>query len=292
MQAELQKRLTTAGIFLSIVISILIAAAVSCTGRYVLLSTIFILNLLCAFEFSRLCSRLSGDYLKFIIYFILSIVPALFLVLKIFSLDLCNLNALDLRNFNYGQLKLSIMVFFLAGAYAVWSGRESLERALNLSAELFSGLILLVFGFTSLFSLSMDGNCAYTLVWLIAVVALNDSGAYFIGKKYKSYKPLPAISPNKSIYGFLSGIFFGLAGGTVFGFLLKNSAFNLSFLSLEALIILVVIFAQSGDLLKSALKRVHGAKDSGALLPGHGGFIDRLDGILAGAIALNFFFNS
>jgi phosphatidate cytidylyltransferase len=120
------------------------------------------------------------------------------------------------------------------------------------------------------------------VLWLIVVVSVNDTAAYLAGSRIGGPKLCPAISPGKTVSGSLAGLFFGTCIGTVVGRL--STAPTLG----EALVVaLCVAFAaQLGDLAKSYLKRLHGVKDSGAILPGHGGLLDRIDGILAGAIVV------
>jgi len=110
--------------------------------------------------------------------------------------------------------------------------------------------------------------------WTLAIVWATDTGAYFAGRAIGGPKLMPAISPSKTWAGLgggmvaalLTGLAFAQWGGLAMG------------LALSSLILAVV--AQGGDLFESALKRRAGVKDSGTLLPGHGGVLDRLDGMV------------
>ncbi|HVJ02856.1 MAG TPA: phosphatidate cytidylyltransferase [Sphingomonas sp.] len=113
-----------------------------------------------------------------------------------------------------------------------------------------------------------------TTVWAMALVWACDTGAYFAGRAIGGPKLAPAISPNKTWAGFLGGV---IAAG-VFAALLVP--FGLA-LPLALATPLLAAIAQGGDLFESHLKRVAGVKDSGNLLPGHGGVLDRLDGLVA-----------
>ncbi|MBS9476296.1 phosphatidate cytidylyltransferase [Ancylobacter radicis] len=121
------------------------------------------------------------------------------------------------------------------------------------------------------------------LVWLFAVVWSTDIAAYFCGRLIGGPKLWPQISPNKTWSGAI--------GGAVFGMLAGMLALYLGGLS-SALLAAPAAFAvsamsQAGDLFESSMKRRFGVKDSSALIPGHGGLMDRLDGfITAGAFAL------
>lgn len=123
--------------------------------------------------------------------------------------------------------------------------------------------------------------------WLLAALAVvwaADSGAYFAGRKFggrlfKGRKLAPRISPNKTVEGLVGGMVAGVIAGLAFGMLAGATAWQLPGLAL--ICVLTVLFSVVGDLFESLLKRHVGAKDSGNLIPGHGGILDRLDGVLA-----------
>lgn len=117
------------------------------------------------------------------------------------------------------------------------------------------------------------------LLWLIAVVAGTDVGAYFVGKAIGKHK-FCETSPNKTIEGVIGGVLIGSLFGTIFAFL------GLSFFTALFISILVSIASVFGDLFESFLKREAGIKDSGDIFPGHGGVLDRMDGYLFGGIIM------
>jgi phosphatidate cytidylyltransferase len=121
------------------------------------------------------------------------------------------------------------------------------------------------------------------IIWLFAVVWAEDTGAYFAGRYFGGPKLAPAISPNKT--------WSGAAGGTIAGLIAGNAVILVAGISWHPAHLLVafavVVAAQFGDLLESAIKRRFAVKDASSLLPGHGGLMDRLDGFLvAAALAL------
>lgn len=119
-------------------------------------------------------------------------------------------------------------------------------------------------------------------LWLLTalmIVWAADSGAYFVGRRFGKRKLSPRISPNKTVEGLLGGLVAGIAVGVAGGLLAGAQPVQLPWVALIAA--LAVAASVIGDLYESLLKRHVGAKDSSNLLPGHGGILDRLDGVLA-----------
>lgn len=119
-----------------------------------------------------------------------------------------------------------------------------------------------------------------TVFWLIAVVWASDIGAYFAGRLIGGPKLAPAISPNKTWAGVAGGAAAALVAGALTALLTAGHALAL----LASVSVLLGVFAQAGDLVESWLKRRFGAKDTSALIPGHGGVLDRVDGLMAAAM--------
>ncbi|WP_206859613.1 phosphatidate cytidylyltransferase [Lysobacter changpingensis] len=122
------------------------------------------------------------------------------------------------------------------------------------------------------------------LLTALAIVWAADSGAYFAGRKlggklFGDRKLAPRISPNKTLEGLLGGVVAGIAVGIAFALIAGASPNQLPAVALVALV--AVLFSVIGDLFESLLKRHAGVKDSGNLIPGHGGILDRIDGVLA-----------
>lgn len=110
----------------------------------------------------------------------------------------------------------------------------------------------------------------FLLVWV------NDTGAYFTGRWLGRRKLLPKVSPNKTVEGLLGGVLLTM----LLGWLLSRWWHFLDRGEWLSLALLVAVASTLGDLLESAFKRARGVKDSGTLLPGHGGVLDRFDGLL------------
>jgi len=119
---------------------------------------------------------------------------------------------------------------------------------------------------------------AWLLVALLIVWAA-DTGAYFAGRKFGRHKLSPRISPNKTIEGLVGGALAGVVVGVIGGVVAGTATSKLPAVALVALA--VVLASAVGDLFESLLKRHVGVKDSGDLIPGHGGLLDRMDSVLA-----------
>lgn len=118
------------------------------------------------------------------------------------------------------------------------------------------------------------------LFWVIQCVApagISDIGAFFIGGAFGRHKIARELSPNKTVEGFLGGVFTSTVVGYGLGLLL--SAFNANFSGLRGLVIGLVVglICPLGDFAKSIFKRQFGLKNTGTLIPGHGGVLDRID---------------
>ena len=157
----------------------------------------------------------------------------------------------------------------LAALFAIFVWMVTAKRLAALFAALLLGCILSardILGF-------QDGHI--TLLSMAAVIAACDIAAYFVGRRVGGPPLAPVISPKKTRSGAIGGL---VAAVLVMMALSGQMSLSLS----EALIggAVIAVLAQSGDLLESALKRKLAVKDSGSLIPGHGGFLDRFDGYL------------
>jgi phosphatidate cytidylyltransferase len=131
--------------------------------------------------------------------------------------------------------------------------------------------------------LRADPNLGRALVlWLVAVVWATDTGAYLVGRRLGGPKLAPVISPKKTWAGLFGGIGAASLVGVVAAGLREEGG---TAVAVGASMVLALV-AQVGDLFESSLKRQFGAKDSSGLIPGHGGVLDRVDGLLAGVLVL------
>jgi phosphatidate cytidylyltransferase len=117
------------------------------------------------------------------------------------------------------------------------------------------------------------------VLFLFLLIWLADAAAYFVGKRFGRTKLLPAISPGKTVEGAYGALLIAaiFAGSVGYYFEFKPIAIS----DFVVLCLITVLISIAGDLFESLLKRLNGAKDSGALFPGHGGVLDRIDSIAA-----------
>jgi len=117
--------------------------------------------------------------------------------------------------------------------------------------------------------------------WVFVTVAAvfgSDTGGYFAGRAYGRHKLMPAVSPSKTVEGAVGALGGAILLGSLFRLLLLREGIGAG--EAVAIALVMSVLAQFGDLCESALKRAFGAKDSGWILPGHGGILDRLDSLL------------
>lgn len=144
--------------------------------------------------------------------------------------------------------------------------------------RLLMGILVLIPTWVALVYVRQQSNGAWLVLLLMLIVAVADSGGYFAGRRFGKHKLAPAVSPGKTWEGFAGGFFANCLLALILGLIL-----DASILLMLALVIPTSLVSVLGDLLESMVKRHAGAKDSGNILPGHGGILDRVDGITAGA---------
>ncbi|WP_203648250.1 phosphatidate cytidylyltransferase [Secundilactobacillus yichangensis] len=180
------------------------------------------------------------------------------------------------HDFLPGHLDVTFVAYavvILLLMYTVFSkNRFSFDDA----AVLTTGAIYIGAGF-HYFILARSAS-VYTLFFALFIVWITDSGAYMIGRKLGRHKLAPHISPNKTWEGSIGGTVVATLIVAIYVYFYPQGDY--SWLVTVLLTIVLSVFGQLGDLVESALKRYYGVKDSGRILPGHGGILDRFDSLL------------
>jgi phosphatidate cytidylyltransferase len=135
--------------------------------------------------------------------------------------------------------------------------------------------------------LSPVGEGAWRMVLLLAIIMVADTAAFFVGHAFGRHPLASRVSPGKTVEGAVGGVLGGVAGALAVRALGLPS---LPFAHAAALGVGVAVLGIVGDLVESLIKRWAGVKDSGALFPGHGGMLDRIDSLLFGAPVLYYYF--
>lgn len=179
--------------------------------------------------------------------------------------------------------EFALLIFCFLGlfAYFLFSAERHADERLGahfreLMFAVF-GLVYLVFIPLFLPRIREGASGLHWTVLFFLIVWAGDSGAYFAGMKYGKRKLYPKISPKKTVEGALGGLAAGLAVCVLYRLIFFK---EMSFGAVVILPLLVGAVAQVGDLCESFLKRAFDRKDSGSVLPGHGGFLDRFDGVV------------
>lgn len=145
------------------------------------------------------------------------------------------------------------------------------------------GYIMLPFLFITKISFGIKDYNPKIIIGLFVLIWTNDTFAYLVGKSIGKHKLFERISPKKTIEGFLGGVVFAAFAGFLISklYIQPNPEFSSKSILIWTIIALIVsVFGTIGDLIESKFKRVAGVKDSGAIMPGHGGVLDRLDSVI------------
>ena len=221
-------------------------------GEYSYLGLVIVLSGLILFEWNNICEGKG-----FSLTFIMQSLIVLYAIISLYFYGVVNILFLGIG------AAIIVIVAFLS--------KKSTKWALNgLTYAIVPALSLLW-----LRSYSSDGG--YIVLWAMIIVWSMDTGGYFAGKNIGGPKMAPKISPNKTWSGLAGGTALAMITGTIaayyfdFGVPLWLIALISGFLS---------VWSQIGDLYESSLKRKFNVKDSGTIIPGHGGIMDRVDGVV------------
>jgi len=191
-------------------------------------------------------------------------------------------NALNVKGIHSRSLSeyagIAVFLSFFGAFISILFTKK--EKVISHLGKIFLSVIYIAVPFTLIAQIPFINNefkfVNTTILGVFILVWINDSFAYLVGKNFGKRKLLKRISPNKTIEGFLGGMLFTF----VAGYLLSLFFIKLSVTNWLVFAAIVSTFGVLGDLIESMFKRQAGVKDSSNLIPGHGGFLDRLDSII------------
>ncbi|MDR7236283.1 phosphatidate cytidylyltransferase [Neobacillus drentensis] len=215
---------------------------------------------------------------KLTIFSVHGVLALLFLWVLLFPAEYNHI----LASFYYSKIEICIALILLLLTFTVITKNQYTFE--DVSFSILSAVYVGI-GFYFFFETRQDGGLVYILYSLFIMWA-TDSGAYFIGKALGKNKLWPEISPNKTVEGSIGGVVCAVVIAVLF---VLFSNINVGLISLMGITVVLSVFGQIGDLVESAFKRHFNVKDSGNILPGHGGILDRFDSLLFVWPLLHFF---
>ncbi len=186
------------------------------------------------------------------------------------------------------RITLDLILFgFLLGIAAIALGsRRTLSEIFGSVSVSTAGIICVVLPFSAVVRIhGLDVIGPQLLLFTLVLVWVGDSAAYFVGRAFGRWKMSPQLSPNKTWEGAGANLLGSLLVGAVFGYWTKIPPAHVLAMSVFA-----SVAGQVGDIFESSLKRSAGVKDSGTMLPGHGGMLDRIDALIFAAPAVWYYF--
>lgn len=255
MKSDLSKRIPTGILYVVVIAGALLYNSVAS----IILLWLFLG--ICTYEFLSVEFKGAPSSMSLVQTLLTHFVVSLALVLSFSSLEILALSGI-------------ISIFFLITGLMLWSSHKSL---LTLLPPFIRTLFYLALPFMLIINgVHNHAEFRYIVLGSFIIIWLNDAAAYFVGRAIGRLKILPAVSPGKSWEGWIGGI----VVGTLACFIISRYLTVLSNMEWVVLAIVLGIIGLLGDLTESNWKRSHNIKDSSSILPGHGGFLDRLDSFI------------
>jgi phosphatidate cytidylyltransferase len=238
-------------------------------GRYSFLVVFGIILALALFEFYRMVEKDTSHAISKIF----NITHGLLLFVSVY---------LYMEGISFDALPVIILVYLLTlFASVILIRRQDILHGIiySLFGQIYITMplsLLMILSYSYQHNMATGGYDWVPLLGLFVFIWVNDTAAYFIGSLIGKHKLIPHISPKKSVEGFIAGIFFTLLASLIFA----HSFPEFSPLFWMGFALVAALFGTVGDLFESLIKRTYSVKDTGTLIPGHGGILDRIDSLL------------
>jgi phosphatidate cytidylyltransferase len=263
-------RIATAAILIPVVVAVVWWGSTGLVAALVALIT-----LLALLEFFSLGARINLHAYRF-----WTCLCAVAIVFQQWAPDSTNLYVMSIA------LSIPILLLFVFGiAASVLTSQRPVTGALGDLSLSAAGLLFIAMPLSTLVRLHQAGG-PRLLLFALVLVWVGDTAAYFVGRAIGRHHMAPHLSPGKTWEGAVGNLMGSVAVGVAFARWMQFDVANMA-----AMAAFASIAGQAGDLLESAYKRSAGAKDSGALLPGHGGVLDRIDALIFAAPVVWYYFN-
>ncbi|TWO34447.1 phosphatidate cytidylyltransferase [Seonamhaeicola sediminis] len=236
-------------------------------NEHALIVLFFVFGLICLAEFKKLIQ------LKSIVPYIIFVI--IYFVFVYWKLVLNTPFGLDEATQILMVITIFVQLFLIKDLFSektipLFASKRFILTTFYLSSAFV--FLILIANFQNVFNSNILLG-SFILIWV------NDSFAYLVGKNFGKQKLFPKISPKKTVEGFLGGLFFA----SVASYFIATFTETLDFNNWLILSIIISVFGTLGDLIESKFKRQAEVKDSGVIMPGHGGLLDRLDSIIFAA---------
>jgi phosphatidate cytidylyltransferase len=268
----------------AVYIALLLTSILFSTESFIILFGIFLI--IAIYEFCNLVD-LNKVFSIFFGAFLYSYIILISLYNKettLFLEDFLNLKFNLSTNIQQLDLILLAVTIVIAIKCVLFLFYDSVQKVSISSKYLYLlGYITLPFVFIIKISFGTNDYNPKIIIGLFILIWTNDTFAYLVGKSIGKHKLFERISPKKTIEGFLGGVVFAAFAGFLISklYIQPNPDFSSRSILIWMIIALIAsIFGTVGDLIESKFKRIAGVKDSGAIMPGHGGVLDRLDSVI------------
>ncbi len=175
-------------------------------------------------------------------------------------------------------LKCGLIFWLLLSVYLIWARSQPILPMISPAITASLGWLIISLCWVALQKLQMT---PVYLMFMLLIIWLADTAAYISGRLWGRHLLAPTLSPKKTWEGFIIGLLFSFFSAMLMLYFFPG--IKPTFSQMWLLVLLTSLAAVAGDLFESQLKRLRGLKDSGQLLPGHGGILDRIDSLLAAA---------